>query len=172
MRKSKCIHPRKVERFMKEFADKAILDTGTDLIKTHFKYKGYFAAMLYGYYPHGIADIVYGFEDLQDDSQKQFRKDFVSRCKIAKGFADITLDILHEIGHFATEEVSRSYDRRQAILKLYRDFPQAVINFKYFGLPDEKAATDWAIDWLSISDHRKIAKDFEKKFFSCFEKPS
>ena len=45
----------------------------------------------------------------------------------------------------------------------------ATINFEYFKLPDEKAATDWAIEWLSHPENRRKAKEFEKKFFACFK---
>ena len=39
----------------------------------------------------------------------------------------------------------------------------------YFGLPDETAATEGAIKWLSIKENAKKAKKFEKEFFKCFE---
>ncbi len=154
---------------MEEFASKAVLDTKTSLTHIQFKEEGCFAAVLSEDYTKGIAEICYGFEDLQDKGQKQVRKDITSRCKMTKGFADITLTILHEIGHFANEQITRSYDRQQAIKRLYREFPLDIINFEYFKLPDEKAATDWAIAWLSIPENRKTAKNFEKKFFSCFK---
>lgn len=169
MEKLKCIHPRKAKRFMREFADRAIWDTPTDLVKTVFIKGKYFAAFLYDYYPDGVATISYSFENIQNDGQKQFRQDFTSRCKAAKGFADITICILHEVGHFAVEEVTRNYNRCEKIRELQWTIPQATINFEYFKLPDEKAATDWAINWLSIPENRKIAKQFEKKFFSCFQ---
>ena len=43
------------------------------------------------------------------------------------------------------------------------------MNYAYFTLPDETAATEWAINWLSDAENRKKAKAFEKKFFACFE---
>ena len=43
------------------------------------------------------------------------------------------------------------------------------LNNAYFQMPDETAATEWAIKWLSNPENRKIAKAFEKKFFACFE---
>lgn len=39
---------------------------------------------------------------------------------------------------------------------------------EYYFLPDERAATEWAIEWLKNSENRKIAKKFEKEFFECF----
>ena len=170
MKEMKCINHRKVVKFMKEFADRAILDTGTNLMQTKFVCRGYFAALLDKYYPDKTATIYYGFENIQNIGQKQFRKDFTSRCKTAIGFADITLVILHEVGHFSAENVTYSYNRFKAVNDLHKNFPKSTINFEYFKLPDEKAATDWAITWLSIPENRKAAKEFEKKFFTCFEK--
>jgi len=40
-------------------------------------------------------------------------------------------------------------------------------NALYFDLPDEKAATEWAIKWLA--ENAAIAKEFEKEFVKCWE---
>ena len=76
--------------------------------------------------------------------------------------------LLHELGHFTAQQKFEGYDRGKALAELREKFPPAIINFEYFKLPDEKAATGWAINWLSDPEHRKIAKAFEKKFFACF----
>ncbi len=105
-----------------------------------------------------------------------FTFDFRRRCSIGKGFTGITLSLLHEMGHFATEKKCKKdnpdYDRSWAIFEA-----QCVaktdkeLNEKYyFHLPDETYATEWAIEWLKDAEHRKIAKAFERKFFECFEK--
>ncbi len=154
---------------MEQFANKAILDTGTGLTHVRFLNRECFAAVLCGDYPYGIATITYKLEELCDKSQKQFRKNITSKSKVTKGFCDATLAILHEVGHFANEEISRSYNRKIAIREIYEKFPWSEVNLQYFKLPDENAATEWAVDWLSIPKNRKIAKDFEKNFFSCFE---
>ena len=39
-----------------------------------------------------------------DEGDKMFRKDFVSRCPLARGFANVTLSVLHEIGHHFNRE--------------------------------------------------------------------
>lgn len=101
---------------------------------------------------------------------QQFRSDFVSRCLKAKGFANITLSLLHELGHFETHFMEfKNYNRTKEITLLRELYPKETINFAYFRLPDETAATNWAINWLDNVENRKRAKAFEKEFFSCFE---
>ena len=102
----------------------------------------------------------------------QFCSNFRSRCSRAKGFADVTLILLHELGHFeAYEEYNEEeYCRRKAIDEIRKTSSTLEeANEKYFKLPEEIAATEWAINWLSNAENRKTAKKFEKKFFACFE---
>ena len=91
----------------------------------------------------------------RDDADKEFRKDFVTRCPIATGFSDITLTILHEFGHW--------YNRNVMDIVVYADMVENDEN--YFSNPYEVLATQWAICWLLCPANRKIAKDFEKKYF-------
>ena len=46
--------------------------------------------------------IFYNIDDLHNYTMKDFRKDFVSRCPMGRGFANITLTLLHELGHQET----------------------------------------------------------------------
>ena len=110
----------------------------------------------------------YNIEELWCGGSKQFSRDFFNRCSLGRGFATITITILHELGHLHSQQNFENYDRETAIDNLRKNYSNAVINFEYFKLPDEKAATDWAIEWLNNAENRKIAKAFEKKFFSCF----
>ena len=92
-----------------------------------------------------------------DEGDKLFRIDFIQRCPLARGFSNITLSILHEIGHhFNREEFIFMTD-----LKAYEEAEGA----DHFKFPCEKVATDWAIAWLQNPQNRKIAKAFEKDFF-------
>ena len=103
-----------------------------------------------------------------------FSSDFYKRCPMARGFANVTLSLLHELGHICTDDKVTGWDalKRQAkrieIRQQYRT--RREINFAYFQLPDEMAATNWAIEWLQDPEHRRMAKAFEKKFFACLEK--
>jgi hypothetical protein len=91
-----------------------------------------------------------------DDNDKLFRLDFIARCPLARGFANVTISILHEIGHHFNRESYITTDSEQY---------DASEGYWHFMLPCEMDATDWAIEWLQDSEHRKIAKQFEKDFF-------
>lgn len=139
----------------------------------------------------GKIRIGYNLNQLMEKDITGVYKDMYQRSKITKGFANITLTLLHELGHAETEEEIRktfSYEDRaktdqhidELMFKKYgfalfdetdKLFKQAIFetNELYRQMPDEHAATDWAIQWLENADNRKIAKKFEKKFFSCFE---
>ena len=93
--------------------------------------------------------------DYSDEEDKAFREDFVNRCPCADDFADVTLTILHEFGHWFT---------RQAIdLMVYTEMVWDTDN--YFSNPYEVLATQWAICWLLSPTNRQIAKDFENNYF-------
>lgn len=117
-----------------------------------------------------IFEIGYNIDQLNGKGNAQFRKHFENLCPMARGFADVTISLLHELGHFSTEQKFEGYDRRTEIEFLEKHIPKEVINYAYFMLPDEMAATLWAVEWLQNAENRKIAKAFEKKFFACFEK--
>ena len=91
----------------------------------------------------------------RDDDDKAFRKDFITRCPIAKGFADVTLTILHEFGHW--------YTRSAMDIEIYEKIKKNMDD--YFSNPYEVLATQWAICWLLCPVNRKIAKAFERDFF-------
>ena len=88
----------------------------------------------------------------------EFRKDFTQRYSVAKGFADVTLTILHECGHWKTQDQIDiwNYGKKVARCKNNKD---------YFLMKEERIATDWAIQWLYEPENRKLAKEFERKYF-------
>lgn len=96
------------------------------------------------------------FENDEDD--KLFRKDFIKRCPMARGFANVTLSILHEIGHH--------FHREEYIFTDYEVYERAN-GAEHFKIPCEIVATNWAIEWLQDPFHRKIAKAFEHEFFGA-----
>ena len=109
---------------------------------------------LLGSYPR-----LYLPEDLNenDEEDKMFRKNFISRYPTAQGFANITLAILHELGHWVT--------RNSVNWLEYAILASQVSSEEYFDLEAERIATDWAIEWLSQSQNRKLAKSFEVQYF-------
>ena len=88
----------------------------------------------------------------------EFRKDFTQRYSVACGFANHTLTILHECGHWKTQEQINifTYNKRLSTCKNNHD---------YFLMKEERIATDWAIQWLYEPENRKLAKEFERKYF-------
>lgn len=91
-----------------------------------------------------------------DQADKEFRINFVSRCPLAQGFANITISILHEIGHYMNPCEFLSSDPKE--------YAEAT-GFDHFKLPCEVVATDWAIEWLQSKTNRKMAKEFERLYF-------
>ncbi len=116
-----------------------------------------------------IFEIGYNIDELFYKGQTQFRRHFEAICPMARGFADITISLLHELGHFSTEQEVKDYDRQIELEFLRKYIPKELINYAYFMLPDEMAATMWAVKWLENAENRKLAKAFEKKFFACFK---
>lgn len=93
-----------------------------------------------------------------DDMDKQFRKNIVSRCKLTQGFSNVTLAILHEFGHWETRSIFN--------IIAYHKIADAVNNMQeYMENPFERIATEWAICWLQVPQNRRLAKEFEDYFF-------
>lgn len=106
-----------------------------------------------------------------------FYINFIQRYKPARGFAKITLTLLHELGHIETlSQLPHDYDRAETISEIKRKAKEEGLNIwdtnmkYYFPLLDETLATEWAIKWLQNPENRKIAKKFEKEFFACVKK--
>ena len=93
-----------------------------------------------------------------DLGDKLFRKNFVERCPMAKGFSTVTLALLHECGHWHT----RSIINMNVYTKMV---DKAESHNDYFNIPYERLATEWAICWLSDPFNRMMAKTFEKQYF-------
>lgn len=176
---SKCAQPRKCSKLMKEFLSDASdlntdLEFGDDVIeikryvslqKGRYGFRAYVGA-------HTIK-IEYDFNSManNDDGQREFRRNVVMRDASMKGFSDVTLSLLHELGHFETEDsVPDGYDRLKAKKQYMKWCGNDIvrINMMYFSLPDEWLATQWAIDWLSDEENRKRAKRFERDFFKAW----
>jgi hypothetical protein len=122
----------------------------------------------------GILNIYYNFKELSSTGCKVFRSYWTKKSAMLKGFSNITLSLLHELGHFETaDEIRKTFtheDRFLAMIEIHHNYKDcASVNNAYFQMPDETAATEWAIEWLSNPENRKKAKAFEKKFFACFE---
>ena len=110
----------------------------------------------------------------QSPGHSDFAVNFYSRCPMGRGFASVTLSLLHELGHIYTSNSLDNWtweDRQKYIVtEIRKKKTRREQNFSYFEMPDETAATDWAIEWLKDSENRKKAKAFEKQFFACLKK--
>ena len=93
-----------------------------------------------------------------DAIDKAFRKNFIEQYPSAQGFSNITITLLHECGHWATRSVMDivEYDKMKN---------KAYTQRMYMDIPWEQLATMWAICWLASPVNRKIAKEFEHKYF-------
>lgn len=110
-----------------------------------------------------------GYDLNQLDDMFLARKSFTEKSSVAKGFANITLALLHELGHFSSQQTFEGYNRNEE-MEFLSMIPPEIASVMYYLLPDELSATNWAIEWLQNPDNRKLAKAFEKKFFACLEK--
>lgn len=175
---SKCVHPRLCSKIMKEFIsdasdlfeeiknDKQAIKCkrSVNLSKGH---RGFGARInsteIY---------IEYDFPNIVNDiGHNEFRRNITMRNASMQGFADVTLVLLHELGHFETKsDVPFGYDRQKAQNDYLRwgGDNMRLLNLMYFSLPDEWLATQWAINWLSNEDNRKRAKQFEHDFFRAW----
>lgn len=136
-----------------------------------------------GMYNPDYCKLIFTFEHLngypigrKNEAYCGVRDDMFSRCKTLKGFSHLTCSILHEVGHAKTKfDLSENFDRNEA---MGENLTKALNNgascyefnrYYYAQMEDEFAATEWAINWISNPENRKIAKAFERKVFECFE---
>lgn len=179
MKVGKCVYPRRAYNLMKAF-----LNTASDMYyptpewdyeKTEILLhkSDCFAADTSDFIGDDAEQVVfYNFDELFDETAIFFRDFWCERAPMLKEFEDITISLLHELGHLETnDEIRKDFPmwlRELAELGLDSKYDSdKEKNYAYFTLPDEKAATEWAIDWLA--NNAAIAKEFEKEFLKCWE---
>ena len=91
----------------------------------------------------------------KSEEDKAFREDFIARCPFAVSFSDVTLTILHEFGHWYTRNVMDMVVYSHMVGKCHN----------YLTVSYEILATQWAVCWLLCSANRRVADDFENKYF-------
>ena len=87
--------------------------------------------------------------DENTEGAKAFKDFFIKHCPIAKDYNNITISLLHEIGHIMMVDES------------YGEKIETKDNEKYFNSHDEWIATEWAINFLI--NNTKLLRKFEKK---------
>lgn len=141
------VYKMKEENFCVHSSD--LFEDGDDTVRFGYNYEALFDNSI-----HGTIVII---------------RDMEKREKYMRGFSRITKILLHEMGHLAThEEIYEKYSEEELEQLHNENHNNKGGNYGYIHLPDEYAATQWAIDWLKNPKNRKIAKAFEKKFWSCF----
>ena len=63
----------------------------------------------------------YNLDELCCKGSKQFAQDFFSRCPMGRGFASVTITILHELGHMNAQQSFEGYNRIEAIEELRKN---------------------------------------------------
>ena len=178
MEKLKCTSTHRVSRLMKAFLNEAcdLLTVDGEIVEIMLHKSDCFQAdIVENQSEYDELDVYYNLDELFSESSKLFRNYWTEICPMLKGFSDVTISLLHELGHLETNEEIRPdfpvFARELAMLAIEdRVTDNTERNNLYFALPDEKAATEWAITWLSDAGNRRKAKKFEKKFFACFER--
>ena len=177
----KCVHPRKAYNLMKAFLNAAsdlVYTCGgeePDKIEIIPRKSDCFSAENVDTVDNSeTLEIYYNFDGLFDESMKLFRDYWTQKVPMLAEFADITLTLLHELGHLETTDKIRAEfpnEMRElfwfAIDSNGGDNDEK--NRRYFEMPDERAATEWGIEWLKDAEHQRFAKNFEKNFYSCFK---
>lgn len=77
------------------------------------------------------------------------------KCSWARDFSQITWSILHEIGHYYTDDPD---DENDLIQRIYYGLVE-VEDDEYYNLESEYAATEWAIEF--IENNREYVRNFE-----------
>ena len=168
----KCVHPKKANEIIHDFVNSAVnVPCEYHIRSNRAKAINYF---VFGTIEDGDVFIFvpnWKKANFNNDlGGKCFRADFVKRYPSARGFSDVTLSLLHEVGHTMThvfvppmKEEIKAYNKAVETIDDMQE-----VNRLYFALTNERMATDWAIDWLKVAENRKMAKKFEKKFAKCF----
>lgn len=172
-------HPGKVQRLMREFLEEVSTltyfdeDEEMELLRDIVLRKG-----KNGFCTNttpddeSIVQIYYDFTDLnaRKVSVKVFNQNVRARAPFTKGISDVTIALLHELGHNATiNDLPKDFDRIEQILDIFASTENFELRCRmYCDLADEWAATQWAIDWLSDAENRKRARAFERAFFKAW----
>lgn len=101
------------------------------------------------YWETNWEDKIWWADDENTEMAKAFQNFFIKHCPTAKDFNNITISLLHEIGHIMTVD------------DIYGEQIKTKDNEKYFNSHDEWIATEWAINFLI--NNTKLLRKFEKK---------
>ena len=173
-------HPRKIQRLMEQFLeDASTLTYFDDDLEMEVKRQVQIRKCKSGFCTdtdpedESIVAIFYDFTDLDQTktSPHVFNQEVRASAPFTKGIADVTIALLHELGHnVVLSDLPSDYHRPT---ELYNIIVASRGNFAlrcqmYVHMEDEWAATQWAIDWLSDPENRRKARAFERAFFKAW----
>lgn len=168
------VSKRTLNKVMKEFLiaiDKSVGGTGKEVFLNQ---GAFFASIQYDFEEAvNVRDFLYNIEFLMNDGSNYngglgyICANMGKRAPYTKGFAQITRVLLHEFGHQMTYDKIIALYGKEEIERMYKI--ASGNNARYIYVPTEFVATKWAIDWLADPEHRKIAREFERKFWACFK---
>lgn len=93
---------------------------------------------------------------VSEKNANDFRKDFASRFPMANNFDTFILFFLHELGHLQTAEL------------VIDDSNERKTTNDYYGLYNERIATDWAGTFLT--ENYDFMKEWERKILNSKKK--
>ena len=174
MKDVELIAPKRViSKIMKDFIIAVDTSCGANEKRCFLSEGSIFCTVIYDNVPlNRVKDFRYNLNQLlergSDYSDQGFGyicANMGKRANYTKGFAQITKILLHEYAHTVTYDQIMELYGEEEIARLYAE---AETQEEYLHVPTEWVATQWAINWLKDPEHRKIARDFEKKFWACF----
>lgn len=87
------------------------------------------------------------------------------KCSWADEFLQITWSILHEIGHYYTDDPN---DETDFLLRLYYGCDENITDEDYYNLSSEYNATEWARKF--IEDNREYVEEFNNEILDNVKK--
>jgi hypothetical protein len=163
------VSKRELNKVLKDFLIAVDKSCGGDGKEVYLSQDRFFASIQNG---ANIKAFLYNIEYLlADGNDYQTGLGYIcanmgQRASYTKGFAQITRILLHEYGHQMTYDTIIALYGEDAMDNLYQ--AAGSDNALYVSVPAEFVATQWAINWLADAENRKIAREFERKFWACF----
>ena len=154
------VSKRAVSKVMKDFLVAVDKSCGGDGSLVSLHQDSQFAAVMYDESPE-LHEITYNLSQLLE-----------SGADYNTGRLQLVVDgyhvrvLLHEFGHHMTYHTIIALYGEDEMTRLYHEAKGS--NEKYLHVPTEWVATQWAINWLADAENRKIAREFERKFWACF----
>lgn len=123
----------------------------------------FFESMHGCHFNHGTKTLNIDFTDIGTEQSQFFFEHMIEKhgFKEAKEFDEITLTILHEIGHHINKHEGTNM-MEMFFLSMIAD--QKEREYKYFDMKDEWEATEWAINFIKTK--YAVVKLFEKELLT------